>query len=210
MNSSRHSKKIRGQALVEVTVILPIIVLFMAAVIPLLVRGVALPWLDERLTLRHLDQDEARVHRQLQITHSLDVLPSYFEKTMLEENTQNTYMDMIIPVMGEIFPGVMTRKKTTLNFRDHSWWNHQILGLPQGRDQQISRDLTLVTPHQLVESKVPGEIKKFTFIGIATGETDFLEKAGFKLFHLNMDALPAKIREESKRNENDGIGTIPG
>jgi hypothetical protein len=210
LNSSQQIKKVRGQALVELAVILPVIVLFIAAVIPLLVRGAFLPLLDERLALRQLSQDEAQVDHQLQITHSPDILPPYFEKTRLEENTQDTSMGMFIPLMSETFPGVMTRKNTIVTFSDDRWWNHALLGLPQERDQQISRNLTMVTSRQLVESRVQGEIKKFSFIGMTTGKTGFLEKAGFKLFHLNMDALPAKTREENRRNESDGIGTIPG
>jgi len=210
LNSTQQVKKVRGQALVELGVTIPVIVLFMAAVIPLLVRGAFLPLLDERLALRQLGQDEAQVDHQLRITHSPDILPPYFEKTRLEENTKDTSMGISIPLMRETFPGVMTRKNTIVTLDDDRWWNHRLLGFPQERDHQISRNLAMVAPRRLVESRVPEEIKKFTFIGMTTGKTGFLEKAGFKLFHLNMDALPVKTREESRRNESDGIGTIPG
>ena len=40
------------------------------------------------------------------------------------------------------------------------------------------------------ESKVPDEVRRLTLIGLASGKTNILEKTGFNLFHLNLDALP--------------------
>ena len=104
LSLSRQTVKVRGQALVELAVILPVLVLFMAAVLPLIVKGVALPWLDERLTLRQLSQNDEQVHRQLQLTHESDLLPPYFDNTRLEESTQNASMGMSLPLLGKNFP----------------------------------------------------------------------------------------------------------
>ena len=189
-NISNQAEKVRGQALVELAVILPVLLLFMAAVMPLIVNGVALPWLDERLTLRQLEQDDEQIHRLLQLTHDSDLLPPYFDKTKLEDSTQSTSMGMSIPLLGKIFPGDMTRKMTTATLPEHGWWNRELLGNPQKEDRQISRSLTMVTAQVLVESQVPNEVKRLTLIGVASGKTGILEKTGFNLFHLNLDALP--------------------
>jgi hypothetical protein len=190
LSFSGQTIKARGQALVELAVVLPVLVLFMAAVIPLIVKGAALPWLDERLTLRHLSQNDEQVHRQLQLTHESDLLPPYFDNTRLEESTQNASMGMSLPLLGKTFPGNMTRKLTTVTLPEHGWWNREIFGSPQSSDRNISRDLTMVTARVPFESKVPDEVRRLTLIGLASGKTNILEKAGFNLFHLNLDALP--------------------
>ncbi len=190
MSISKQAEKARGQALVELAVILPVLLLFMAAVMPLIVNGVALPWLDERLTLRQLEQDDEQVHPLLQLTHEMDLLPLYFDKASLEESTRSTSMGVSIPLLGVIFPGDMTKKMTTATLPEHGWWNRELLGTQQERDRQISRSLTMVTAQVLVESQVPNEVKRLTLIGVASGKTGLLEKAGLNLFHLNLDALP--------------------
>jgi len=184
------TEKAKGQALVELVVILPVLILFMAAVIPLIVNGVSLPWLDERLTIRQLGPDDEQVHQLLQLTHDSDLLPPYFDKTRLEENTRNVSMGMSIPILGKTFPGYMTRKKTTTTIPEHGWWNRKLFGNQQEQDRQISRHLTMVQAQVLVESSVPNAVKKLTLIGIASGKTGILDNLGLKLFHLNLDALP--------------------
>jgi hypothetical protein len=185
-----QTEKVRGQALVELAVILPVLVLFITAVIPLIVRGVALPWLDERLTLRQLGQDDEQVHPLLQLTHDPDLLPPYFDKSRLEESTRSSSISMSIPLLGTIFPGDMTTKLTTATISEHGWWNRELLGNPQDRDRQISRSLTMIATPGLVDSSATDEVKRLTLVGIASGRTRFLEKAGFNLFHLDLDALP--------------------
>ena len=174
----------------ELAVILPVLVLFMAAVIPLIVKGVALPWLDERLTLRLLSQNDEQVHRLLQLTHDSNLLPPYFDKTRLEESTRSASMGMSIPLLGKTFPGNMTRKLTTATLPEHGWWNRAIFGNPRDSDRNISRDFTMVAARIPVESEVPDEVRRLTLIGLVTGKTNILGKTGFNLFHLNLDALP--------------------
>ena len=174
----------------ELAVILPVLVLFMATVLPLIVKGVALPWLDERLTLRHLSQNDEQVHRLLQLTHDSDLLPPYFDKARLEESTRSASMGMSIPLLGKTFPGNMTRKLTTATLPEHGWWNRELFGSPQESDRKISRELTMVAAQVHVESGVPDKVKRLTLIGLASGKTNILKKTGFNLFHLNLDALP--------------------
>ena len=190
MNTSKQAEKARGQALVEFAVILPVLVIFMVAVIPLIVKGVALPWLDERLTLRQLGQDDEQVHRVLLLTHDSDLLPPYFDKTRIEESTRNAPMGMSIPLLGDTFPGHITRELITATLSEHGWWNRELLGDPQERDRQISRGLTMVAAQVLVESRVPDEVKRLTLVGLTPGKTGLLKRAGFNLFHINLDALP--------------------
>jgi len=200
LSISKETGKSRGQALVELAVILPVLVLFMAAVIPLIIKGVALPWLDERLSLRQLGQDDEQIHHLLQLTHNSDLLPPYFDKARLKESTRSTSMGMSIPLLSETFPGDMTRKLTKATLPEHGWWNRKLLGSPPERERQISRDLTMVKAQVLVEARVPDEVKRLTLIGVLSGKTDILKIAGVNLFHLNLDALP-ETGETGEENE---------
>jgi hypothetical protein len=186
----KQTEKRQGQALVELAVILPVLVLFMVAVIPLIAEGVALPWLDERLALRQLGQDDEQTHRLLQLTHGPDMLPPYFDKTMLEESTLSTSMGMSVPLLGEIFPGEVTRKSTRGPLPDHGWWNRELSGSAPEGERQISRGLTMVKAKVLAESRVLDEVKRLTLVGFASGRTGILEMAGFNLLHIDLDALP--------------------
>ena len=197
MRVSKRPEITRGQALVELAVILPVLILFMAAVIPLIIKGVILPWLDERLTLRQLSHNEEQVHGLLQLTHDSDLLPPYFDETRLEESTRGVSMGIPIPLLEKTFPGYMTRKLTTATLSEHGWWKQEIFGNPQESNHEISRDLTMLTAQVPTESKVPDKVRKLTLLGLAPGRTNILEKTGFNLFHLNLDALP----ETTKRGE---------
>jgi len=190
LNISKHTEKHRGQALVELAVILSVIVLFMLAVIPIIAEGVALPWLDERLALRQLGQDDEQTHRLLQFTHDPDMLPPYFDITTLEESTRSTSMGITVPLLGGIFPGEVTRKNTRGPLPDHGWWNRELYGSAPEGEGQISRGLTMIKAKVLAESRVPDEVKRLTLVGFASGRTGILEIAGFNLLHIDLDALP--------------------
>jgi len=197
LNVLKNTEKAKGQALVELAVILPVLILFMAAVIPLIARGSALPWLDERLSLRQLGQDNDQVHPLLQHIHNLDLLPPYIDKTKLQESTRSASMGMSIPPLGHIYPGDTIRKLTTATLSEYGWWNREILGRQQEQDCHISRGLAMLTALELAESRVPAEVKRLALIGIVSGKVGFLKKIGFNLFHLDLDALP----EPDKRGE---------
>jgi hypothetical protein len=200
LSISKQTGKNKGQALVELAVILPVLVLFMMAIIPLIAEGVGLPWLDERLTLRHLGQDEEQVHPVLQLTHDSDLLPPYFDKTSLEEITRSTSMGISIPLLNKTFPGDVTRKHTKGTLPDCGWWNRELPGRAPEGERQISRGLAMVKAQVLAESRVPGEVKKLTLMGCASGKTGILKKAGFNLFHIDLDALP-ETGEAGGKNE---------
>ena len=135
-----------------------------------------------------LDQDDDQIHHQLSQTHNFDLLPPYFEKTRLTESSRSTDMGMTIPFLGDTYPGYLTRKITAVSFKEHPYWNKAVLASQKSR--QITRDLTMVKTDVLEESRVPNEVRRLTLLGIAPNATGFLERAGFNIFHLNLNALP--------------------
>jgi len=191
LNASNHTEHIKGQALVELAVILPILILFLATILPLMAKGVALPWLDERLTLRQLvHPTEDHIHHVLELTHDLDVLPAYFQQSNLEESTRRVSLVMTPPPLGRYFPGDMTRKQSIAALTENEWWNRKILGDPQERKPRVSRDLTMLTANPFIESEIPDVVKRLTLAGAASGNMGILEKTGLNLFHLDLNALP--------------------
>ena len=185
-----------GQALIELVIILPILLLVIAAVLPMVASGVTLPLLDERLTLRQLSEEGKKTHQILQNTHSHNLLPPYFELEKLQETTEIINTGVSLPLLNSILSSDMTRKITTAVTPKHGWWNQELFTLPQEQHREISRDLTILTAQLLAESSVPEEVKKLTPIGVVSGTVHILEKAGLNLFHLNLDALP---KDEDKK-----------
>ena len=199
MSSSIKKPDTKGQALTELVVILPILLLVMASILPIVANGVTLPLLDERLTLRHLNEEGKKTHQILQITHSENLLPPYFEIEKLQETTEITHQGVPLPLVGSIFSSDMTRKITVAAIPKHEWWNTELLALPQEQYREISRDLFILAGQLLAESSVPEEVKKLTPIGVVSGTADILEKAGLNLFHLNLDALPEGEEEKERK-----------
>lgn len=189
----------KGQALIELVVILPILLLVMATVLPMVAGGVTLPLLDERLTLRHLNEEGKKTHQILQITHSDNLLPPYFEIEKLQETTEIIHQGVRLPRVGNIFSGDMTRKITIAAIPKHGWWNQELLSLPQEQHREISRDLFILAGQLLAESSVPEEVKKLTPIGVVSGTAGILEKAGLNLFHLNLNALPESVEKKERK-----------
>jgi hypothetical protein len=179
-----------GQALIELLVVLPVFILFMVAVMPLIVRSVVLPWLDERITLRQLGQDNEQVHGVLLQTHSMDLLPPYFHENSLEEDSRNTPMGISIPLLGDIFPGFVERKSSSTTLPDHGWESPAILGVSQENDREVRRSLSLLEAESMTEEQIPRAVRKLTILGFPTGKTDILGRSGLNLFHSNLDALP--------------------
>lgn len=190
MSAHKKREKASGQALVEMVIILPVLVLFMSVVVPLVVQGIASSWLDERLSLRHLGQDDARVHQLLERTHETDRLPPYFEKRGLEESAQRSPLGVSIPFPGNFFPGEIYRVRATVNLTESEWWNPSILGDPPMDHHRLSRTLSMVQASSFHESSIPREVRRLTLLGLAPGKVKVLNGAGSKLFHLNLDALP--------------------
>ena len=199
MSTSVKRPDNKGQALIELVVMLPILLLVMATVLPIVANGVILPLLDERLTLRHLSEEGKRTHQILQITHSDNHLPPYFETEKLQETTEIIQQGVPLPLIGRIFSSDMTRKSIKTAIPIHGWWNRELLASPQERHREISRDLTILADQLLPESSVPEEVKKLTSIGVVSSIAGFLEKTGLNLFHLNLDALPKKNKEKKER-----------
>ena len=190
MSTSKLNRKTRGQALVELAIILPILVLFMSAVTPLIVKNIASSWLDERLALRHFGKDDHMVQQVLARTHEADQLPPYFEKEGLEESIRSAPLEASIPLLPQNFPGKIYRIRTTAKLQEKGWWNRSILHSPQEEHLRLSKTLSMVPASYTDESQVPGEVRRLTLLGLASGTTSILDKAGLDLFHLNLDALP--------------------
>ena len=190
MKIYHQTEKDKGQALLELLIVLPVMIYFMMAVIPLIVNGVSLSWMDERLALRQLNQDDEKIHNILTLAHAPDILPPYFDKTELKESTRIAQLGISIPILKETFPGDMIQKLAAATIHENGWWNLPLTDQAQEESFQISRDITMVKAAKIMEMEIPHMVKRLTLLGLASSGTGSLERIGFGLFHLNLDALP--------------------
>jgi hypothetical protein len=194
-----QTRKVRGQALIELAIMLPVLILLLSITAPIIVRAIGSTWLDERLALKLFGQDDDQAHRLLVRTHDNARLPSYFQGDELEEKSQITPLGFPIPLLNHRFPGKIQRKSATVTLEKTGWWNRSVLGDPREEFLRLSRALSMVPAPNLDESRVPWEVRKLTLLGLAPGSNRILERAGLDLFHLNLDALPESASQELEK-----------
>lgn len=186
----KYRKNVQGQALVELMVLLPLLLLFMAAAVPIIVHGMAAPWLDERLALRHLAQDDEQIHRILLQTHEQDLLPPYFDRSSINETSQSASMGITLTALGITFPGEIIKKVTSTTIPDSGWLNWKFFDNPQVKNRRISRSFTVAYAPFIRESQVSEYVEQLSLMHVASEMKSLLERIGIKLLHLNLDAIP--------------------
>lgn len=199
MSAIEQTRKVRGQALIELVIILPILILLLSATAPLIVRAIGSIWLDERLALKLLGQDDDQAQRLLVWIHEKDRLPPYFQEDELDETSRITPLGVPMPLLNHRFPGKIQRNSATVSLEKTGWWKRPVLGDPQEDFLRLSRALSMVPAPNLDESRVPWEVRKLTLLGLAPGNNRILERAGLDLFHLNLDALPGAASQGVKK-----------
>ena len=199
MRTIELTGKVGGQALIELVIILPVLILLLSTTAPLVVRAIGSIWLDERLSIKLLGQDDDQIHRLLVRTHEKDRLPSYFQKNELEENSRITPLGVPIPLLNHLFPGKIHQESATVSLEKTGWWKRPVLGDPREDFFRLSRALSILPTSNLDESRVPWEVKRLTLLGLAPGNNRIMEMAGLDLFHLNLDALPETASQGDKK-----------
>ena len=184
-----------GQALVELMVLIPVLLFLVAAVMPMISKTKIIPWLDERLFLKHFLQESDETHSLLDHAHKRDILPSYFGEDDLEETTIKVPGIRSGNIGFVTFPGELIRERVAFTLQKESHWNRVILGEDQVEGQKTHRSLTMVKTSALTEPQVLERVKQLTIFGSTTGIFRGFEKLGLKLLHINLDALPDPTRK---------------
>ena len=184
------SRMDKGQALVELTVVLPVLILFLSTLVPMIHLGKASLWLDERLALRQLGQPDDSIHNVLLRTHDADQFPLYFAESDLEETGRLQDTKIFTPLPGATFPGHLRQVISAVDLSLEDGWNRQVLGEAPTHNLHIKRSLTLLQEESITEPDIPARVRKLMPLGMASGVTRVLERWGFDLFHLNLEAMP--------------------
>ena len=180
-----------GQALVEMLLVLPPILLLMAIILPLVAYSVLMPWLDERLWLSQFIEEEI-VHSELTHSHEKNLIPAYFKKDTITTHTDTEALGFFLPLLNQFFPGPITIKNLYANYPEIKVTPFENPHFPH---EKISRKLAMISTHLMSENEVPSRVRNLTLSGVFHGKTGTLENFGLQLFHLNLDALPETDRE---------------
>lgn len=176
-----------GQSLIELILVLPVLLLFLGAVVPFLSSGIVTPWLDEKLWLRHFFPKEEILRQELKEAHGKHMVPRYFGQGDLEETTNFKKWGIPTPIHGDFFPGSLVVNKVLANLPDGK--GICIVWAKESRER-TSRSLAMLTMETLTESDIPLRTREISVMGIFPGKIRVLENFDFHLFHLDLNALP--------------------
>jgi hypothetical protein len=173
--------------LIELLVVIPVLLLFLSTIFPLLVSGIAINWLDERLWLRQFYPSRKILHLELEDAHGKNLIPLYFEQKDLEETTNLEKLSPLFPLFRNFFPGPIRIKEVLAN---HLEGNALVFEKASRSDEKLSRNLAILASTLLTESDAPLRIKNLTVVRIFPWKVGTLKNHDFGFFHLNLDALP--------------------
>jgi hypothetical protein len=176
-----------GQSLIELVVVLPVLMLLLAAVCPLLASGIVKPWLDEKLWLRQFFQGGETLQSELEDAHGKNLIPMYTGQRDLEETTNLKNLGLSFPLLRNSFPGLISTQKVLSN---HPEGKGITLGKTGRSDEKISRSLAMLTSTAMTEPEIPHRVRKLSILGIFSWRVEVPKKLDFEFFHLNLDALP--------------------
>jgi hypothetical protein len=173
----------------------------MATAAPLIIKNTAAIWLEERLYLKQLFEDDDQITNCLTADHATAKLPSYFDETTLNETTERIPGNSLFRIQGIPFPGDLIKKAAASSMSENGWWNIILKTNLQKEKQQLQKSLTMIESPVFDEFQVVDKIGRLSVIGIASGFARIFETLGLDPLHINLDALPSPDRERKLREK---------
>ncbi len=188
-----------GQALIEMLVILPAILLFLVCVIPMTAYGIFPTWLDERLALIHLLEKRERIPDILFETHGHSLTPVYPDENDIKESSTNLKAGHISLPLPGVLQDRITRSELRTPLTRNGLLSGGVMAPRSDTGETVTRSLSLLTSYRFEEPGISRHVKSRSLVGVLKGKDTVFRKLGIDLFHLNLDAVPAGI-EGGKQN----------
>ena len=181
----------RGQALIELVLILPLLLVFLSGAV-LLLNYATLPlWLDELTTL-HLRLPEIDdLYNKLGMSREGSMVPPYPEQQDLTINTVSKNLLRAPLPLHRYYPGPTRKAEGSLNLSRFIKWGFAPFGHLPGVHDPILVDLRMTPFKEFKENSVKDQIRQILFPGSAMEViTGKLGALGVELVHINLDAVP--------------------
>ena len=192
----------RGQALVELVIILPVLITFLSGAALLLNYATTPLWLEE-LTALHLRLPESgQLYDKLQKCREGSMIPPYPAQRDLEINSISKNPQKVPLPLHRYYPGSIRKTEVLMDLSQFIKRAAAPFGYIPGVKDPILIDLRMIPLRELKEETVKDQIRRTIFPGSAM-ETIVgkLNALGLELVHLNLDAVPEMKKDGDRDRE---------
>jgi hypothetical protein len=181
-----------GQALIELVVVIPVILVIFMCAIPLAAYGIFPTWMDERLALSQLVAKKTEAVDYLPKAHSNSRVPTYPDDKSIQESSKNLQTGLF----PDSFPGRLSERIVLHELQMHLSRKNLMPGSNlAGRSdstEKLTRNLSMLAPHNIEEQAVSEHVREWSLIGIMKGSDSTFRRLGIDLFHMDINAIPSE------------------
>jgi hypothetical protein len=181
-----------GQALIELVVIVPVILVIFMCAIPLTAYGIFPTWMDERLALIQLAEKKELAAACLAKTHENSRIPTYPDDESIQESSRNLQTTIFL----DSFPGRLSERMVRHELKMPLSRENLLPGssMPQWSDstETLTRSLSMLAPHNIEEQAASQRVKEWSLMGVMKGRDFTFRKLNIDLFHMDIDAVPSE------------------
>ncbi len=188
-----------GQALIEILLIIPIALMFLASIGPILTQSLLHLWLGEITQLQLSLPMEDEIINTLQKNRNESRLPEYLDKEEIGTFSDKENIFPMIPPLDDFFPGQLITRTTTFEHTPMGIGQQGIFKDDPNKKLTLTSRMALVPPHTFEETDLPSIIRNVAFCKIPGRYLNSIERMGLKTVHLNLDTLPTAQNPGEKR-----------
>lgn len=192
MKSLKPRAKPGGQALIELVLVLPLLVAFLAGTVSLLTYAVIPLWMEELTNLDLRIPEIVDLPGILHENRKGSMVPPYPAPSDLEINTLSKTIVRFPYPLNQYFPGKLRKNEVSLDISTYIGTVIPFFGHLPGVREPVFTSLRMVPFDEIKEVTIRDRLRRVVFPGSAMEViTGKLETLGVKLVHINLDALPA-------------------
>ena len=191
MSRSRISNQ-AGQALIELVVIVPVILVALICAIPLATYGIFPTWMDERLALMQLAEKKELAAACLAKAHENSRIPIYPDDESIQESSRELQPGFFPDSLPGRLSERMVRHELQMPLQRESLLPVSIMSGWSDSTEMFTRSLSMLAPHNIQEQGVSQQVKEWSLLGLIKGKDAAFRKLGVDLFHINIDAVPSE------------------
>jgi len=185
----------KGQALIELVLILPLLLTFLSGAVLLLNYATVPLWLGEltNLHLRLPDIDD--LYGKLEKSRESSIFPPYPTQQDLKKNTGSSNLSNFPGLLHRYYPGQIRKAEFILDLSRFIKGAFAPFGHLPGIHEPILIDLRMVPSRQFEEEYVKTRLRQIIFPGsVMETVTAKLGTLGVDLVHVNLDAIPEAMK----------------
>lgn len=185
------TKNHAGQALIELLIIVPTLLILFVCAVPMAARGIFPTWIDERLAFAQLTVNAGPESGYVARSHE-NQFPVYPDEKSIIDNRREEKVGVLPGSLPGFLPSWMVHYELEMRLQKEEL-------LPAGRmadrtdtTEFIQRSLSLLSILPFDEQGISEQVKKWSMIGVLGQKDRVFTKLGIELFHIDIDAIPTK------------------